>query len=135
MSSLSRPGNTVMKRVVISLCAVGLLGACRPTESMVAGSAPSFPTTAILDMASVINTQKTVDDHLVSWITGKDCSTVRASMGEHYCRESPPVLPMVQRTTYCYKSLALVTCYDQPVERDAARLFGTRVDQVPPAGR
>ena len=124
-----------MKRLLVSLFAVSLLWACRPTETMVAGAAPAVPAVAILDGASVINTHKTIDDHLVSWVTGKDCSTVRASMGEHYCEDPPPAEPMVRRTTYCYKSLAVVSCYDQPMERDTSRLFGTRIDQVAPAGR
>jgi hypothetical protein len=87
----------------------------------------------ILDGLSVINTQKTLDDHLVSLITGKDCSTVRASRGDHYCEDKPAIGPSVVRITFCYKSLAAVTCYDRPFERDADRLVGTRIDIVPVA--
>lgn len=85
----------------------------------------------ILDGASVINTQKTLDDHLVSWITGSDCSTVRASTGDRYCIDPPEAVPVVVRTAYCYKSLASVDCYDRPLVADKARFYGIRIDKVP----
>ena len=116
-------------------CAVSLaLVGCKSPENL----APAAPIVAkaaagtiILDAISVVNTQKTLDDHLMSLITGKDCSTVRASMGDHYCEEKPEPTPSIVRTTYCYKSLANVTCYDQPVTQDTARLYGTRTDNIP----
>src|SRR5208283_2905358 len=69
----------------------------------------------ILDGVSVINTQKTIDDHLVSWISGEDCSTLKALHGEPYCQPEKVKGPMVTRTSYCYKNLAGVTCYTQPL--------------------
>ncbi|HIJ38218.1 MAG TPA: hypothetical protein HPP80_04900 [Rhodospirillaceae bacterium] len=111
-----------MMRSLIFCCALLGLAAC---------TAATLPATVMIDGASVVNTEKTLDDHLASWFTGKDCSTVRASLGEKYCEEPPAFVPKIERTTYCYKSLAAVSCYDQPVQRDAARLFGTRSDQVP----
>lgn len=92
---------------------------------------PPLTSFVLLDGISVINTQKTLDDHVVSLITGKDCSTVRASEGERYCEDEPEVRPTLVRTTYCYKSLAQVSCYDHPFDRDATRLTGTRVDDIP----
>jgi hypothetical protein len=69
----------------------------------------------ILDGVSVINTQKTIDDHLVSWLSGEDCSTLKALHGEPYCKPDPVQVPTVTRTLYCYKNLAGSTCYTQPV--------------------
>lgn len=85
----------------------------------------------VFDVVSVINTQKTLDDHVVGWVMDKDCSTVRASRGETYCQDFPQPVPVVRRVSYCYKSLARVTCYDRPVASDGAQLYGSRVDEVP----
>jgi hypothetical protein len=93
---------------------------------------PASPFTALilLDGISVINTQKTLEDHVISWVSGQDCSLVRASMGEHYCVDNTPV-PTVKVTTYCYKSLASVSCYDAQLAVDTTRFYGARVDKVP----
>lgn len=90
-------------------------------------------TVLILDAASVVNTQKTIDDHVVSWISDRDCSSVRASTGGAYCVDRPQPVPTAIRVSYCYQSLAKVDCYDRPVERDASRFSGTRIDRIPGA--
>ncbi|HLN24597.1 MAG TPA: hypothetical protein VK558_11495 [Patescibacteria group bacterium] len=119
-----------MRQVLIACLAASMLGAC----TGLATSTPT-PTPAVgfllLDGVSIINTKKTIDDHVVSWVTGQDCSTVRASRGEAYCEETPKPGPMVVQNSYCYKSLGSVTCYTQPVATDAARLYGVRTEDVP----
>lgn len=86
-----------------------------------------------LDIFSVVNSQKTLDDQVISLVSGKDCSTLRASHGGAYCEVRPDVrpLPTVAQATYCYKSIGSVSCYGEPVERDTAQLYGVRVVQVP----
>lgn len=93
----------------------------------------SLPIYLTVEGASVVSTQKTVEDHVVSWVSGNDCSTVRASRGEKYCKEPPKPVPVVQRTAYCYKTIANVTCYSEPVPSDASQFLGTRTDDVPVA--
>jgi hypothetical protein len=83
----------------------------------------------ILDGVSVINTQKTIDDHLVSWLSGEDCSTLKALHGEPYCKPEPVQVPMVTRTVYCYKNLAGSTCYTQPVPN--RQPLGVKTEKVP----
>ena len=117
----------LFRRVTSGLAAAKAVGA--PHELDLADSIGA--SVAALDIVSVINTQKTIDDHIVSCITGKDCSDVRASKGDPYCIDEPVPVPMVRRATYCYKSLASVTCYDRPVVSDAAQFYGIRVDNVP----
>ncbi|HVI52026.1 MAG TPA: hypothetical protein VM661_12500 [Candidatus Sulfotelmatobacter sp.] len=84
----------------------------------------------VLDGISVINTQKTLDDHLVSWISGDDCSTLKALHGEPYCQPKPVEVPKVTRTSYCYKNLAGTTCYTQP-QPGNYQPAGIRTEQVP----
>ena len=122
-----------MRRLLACLSAVFAVAGCSPSKgTAIALHPPASPFTVLLaaDAISVINTQKSVEDHVVSLITGMDCSVVRASMGDHYCIDTT-VAPTVVRTTYCYKSLGSVSCYDQKLERDASRLYGSRIDHVP----
>ncbi|MEO5375423.1 MAG: hypothetical protein H7840_14320 [Alphaproteobacteria bacterium] len=68
-----------------------------------------------LEMFTVINTQKTVLDHVASFATGKDCSTLRSQDGGEYCKEVVRLLPREQKTVYCYRSLGGVNCFDRPL--------------------
>ncbi len=86
----------------------------------------------ILDGVSVINTGKTIDDHLVSWISGQDCSTIRAMKGEDYCRPNPTKPVTITRISYCYHDLAGTTCYTQPLPGNTPPT-GIEVYQVPVA--
>lgn len=95
------------------------------------GGEITLPGAAAIDGLSVINTQKTVDDHVVGWVTDKDCSTVRASRGETYCQDKPVPVPVVRKVSYCYKTLGSVSCYDRPIPQNAPQLYGTRVEDVP----
>jgi hypothetical protein len=120
-----------MRRVVPAF--VLALAGCSPAQNTaLAMHPPISPFTVLLvaDGVSVINTEKTVEDHVISLISGKDCSLVRASMGYDYCRDrtSPPT---IQRISYCYKTLAAVSCYDHAIDSDISRLWGIRVDLVP----
>lgn len=83
----------------------------------------------VLDGVSVINTQKTIDDHLVSWLSGEDCSTLKALHGEPYCQPEPASVLKVKRTVYCYKDLAASTCYSQQLS--GRQPIGVQVQEVP----
>lgn len=76
-----------------------------------------------LEVLSVVNTKKTLGDHLATWITGKDCSTLRAQREGAWCVEwpAPPAPP---QQLYCYASLARPSCYSQPYNEGNDRLIG-----------
>jgi hypothetical protein len=123
-----------MGRLLICLALILALPGCEGWDGATRALRPNIPpatTFVMLDAASLINTQKTIDDHLISLLTGMDCSTVRASKGDHYCLEPPDAKPVYIRTTYCYKSIADVSCYDRPFDRDASQLYGIRIDRIP----
>jgi hypothetical protein len=66
---------------------------------------------SIISAGMVMATKKTLTDHIVSYQTGKDCSTVRVEEGRTYCREDEPnPLPTVN----CYQTLGDVMCYAKP---------------------
>lgn len=117
------------------IAATGLLSACSPAKNTaIAMHLPYSPFTALVvaDGISVINTGKTVEDHVIGWISGQDCSVRRAMHGEDYCvgKEPPPAVKLV---SYCYKTLAKTSCYDHRQDVDATTYTGLRVDMIPVA--
>ena len=62
----------------------------------------------------MVGSQKTLGDHIISYVSGKDCSTVRRNLGRTYCVEDEPnPVPRV----FCYPTIGKVTCYDRPDPR------------------
>ena len=70
-----------------------------------------MPNMVGLDGVTLITTKKTINDHIVSFSTGKNCSTVRKNTGRHYCEEDEVVTP---DKVYCYPTLGDVSCYARP---------------------
>jgi hypothetical protein len=71
----------------------------------------AIPGYAQVQGALVIGTDKTMEDHVVSLVSGKNCSTVRTEKDLTYCEEDEAV---IKQNIYCYRTLATVTCYDRP---------------------
>jgi hypothetical protein len=80
------------------------------------------------EVLSLINTHKTLGDHIFGWITDKDCSSPRSERGEAYCRDWPG-RPAPPPQVYCYSTLARPSCYAQPYNEGNDRLIGF----VPPS--
>ena len=97
-------------RVIFSIGILVILSSCTGTEAVT----PSFfpvPQAIGVDGASVLSTGKTISDHIVSFATGKNCSTVRTNIGQHYCEEDEVAVP---DEVYCYNTLGDVSCYALP---------------------
>ncbi|MEO5336718.1 MAG: hypothetical protein H7841_07490 [Magnetospirillum sp. WYHS-4] len=93
-----------MKRLLAMLALMVVTG-CGVVSS---GAAPGL---GQAEVASVMVSKKTITDHVVSYMSGKNCTFMRSNQGLTYCEEDekfpkPPV--------YCYKTLGQVTCYDRP---------------------
>ncbi len=84
-------------RLAAAMAMILLLGACASW--------------AVVDGIAVIGTDRTLEDHIVSLSSGKNCSSVRAERGLTYCEEDEviPVAPV-----FCYRTLGEITCYDRP---------------------
>ncbi len=76
-----------------------------------------------LEALSLINTHKTMGDHIIGWITDKDCSSPRSERGEEYCRDWPG-RPTPPPQVYCYASLAKPSCFSQPYNEGNDHLIG-----------
>ncbi|MGE5547760.1 MAG: hypothetical protein ACM33T_12735 [Solirubrobacterales bacterium] len=76
-----------------------------------------------LEVVSLVNTRKTLTDHVATWATGRDCSTPRAEREGVWCVDWPaPPPPPAQ--VYCYSSLGRPSCYTQPYNEGNDRLIG-----------
>lgn len=61
------------------------------------------------DGMALMATGKTISDHLVSYTSGKNCSTVRRQIGQNFCEEDDLSEP---EEIYCYNSLGDVNCFE-----------------------
>ncbi|SRR5579859_606741 len=122
-----------MRLAVACLAAASfLVSACTTHGTEEALHMPYTPITALVlaDGVSVMATSKTVEDHVAGWVTGQDCSVIRAAHGGDYCVAKDKT-PRVAVVSYCYKNLAKTTCYDRKVDSDVSVYSGARVDMVP----
>jgi hypothetical protein len=122
-----------MRHALICLVAsTGLLSACTTHSTAEALRLPYAPAAALVlaDGVSIMATSKTVEDHVIGWISGQDCSVIRASHGEDYCVSKKPQAKVLL-TAYCYKTLGKTTCYDHKIESDEGTYTGARQDLVP----
>ncbi len=89
-------------RIAIAVIGLLVLGACTPL---------TMPQAATAEAISAVGTGKTLSDHVISLVSGKNCRGVRVKQGLTYCEEDE-LIP--KPDIYCYRTLARVTCYDRP---------------------
>ena len=94
-------------RLFILIVAVMGLSACSGVSAYMA----NFPAMMGIEGVTAAGTGKTIGDHMASFATGKNCSTVRKNTGRHYCEEDEMAMP---RQIYCYYTLGDVSCYAEP---------------------
>jgi hypothetical protein len=116
-----------MIRRIAPLAGILLLSGCMWVDQNGITGGMSAPNEGValanLEVISVMTTKKTIGDHLATWVTGKDCSTVRAEREGAWCVDWPsPPAPPTQ--VYCYASLARPSCYSQPYNEGNDRLIG-----------
>jgi len=99
-------GVRALKLSWVMIVMAGLAGC-----ALVPGAPTAFPPLAGLEGISIIGTDKTITDHIVSYRTGKNCSTVRKNLGQTYCEEDEIG---VMDEVYCYNSLGNVNCFAVP---------------------
>jgi len=105
------------------------LGGCQ-----MAGILPPAAIAATVEGVSLNQTGKTASDHVVSAITGEDCSVLRYTKRGKYCLSKAEVAAEEARLHRpyegtCYKVRGNVACYDQA---DATHTSETTVYQYVP---
>jgi len=91
---------------VLLVPAVLLMAACSPTQTAVlAGTS----------LISLLETDKTVPDHIMSQVMNKDCSSERLIKDGKMCLdENRPTTVAQSIPSYCYRTLGTITCYTSP---------------------
>ena len=98
---------SVFVRLINWIALVTFIGGC----SVVANPPLSMQGMMAVDGMTVVSTGKTISDHLVSYASGKNCSTVRRQIGQNFCEEDELSEP---EEIYCYNSLGDVNCFATP---------------------
>lgn len=94
----------MIMRVIPVVAALLALGACTMA-----------PPVAAVEGTTAIITGKPLSDYVVSFASGKNCSTVRTNSGRTYCEEDEVnATPKV----WCYRTIGRVSCYDRPDPHD-----------------
>jgi hypothetical protein len=106
---LSTPLLLVLGGLTLSLS----LGGCQTL-----GFLPAAAIAGTVEGVSLNQTGKTVSDHLVSAITGEDCSVLRYTKNGKYCLTDAQIAAEEARlhrpyAGTCYKVRGNVACYDQ----------------------
>jgi len=87
-------------RILLAFCGLLILSSCAMA-----------PPIAAIEGVSAVTTGKPLSDHLVSYSSGKNCSSVRKSTGRSYCEEEElNPTPKV----WCYRTIGSISCYDRP---------------------
>jgi len=109
-----------MRRILASCLVAFALAACDP------GSQALFLTANI---ASYVQTDKTLVDHGVSYAKDEDCSTLTWSEGDGYCQreEASEDIAMEPAAAgpFCYRSIGAIVCYSEPDPNADADLLVT----------
>ncbi|TCS60145.1 hypothetical protein [Varunaivibrio sulfuroxidans] len=108
----SSPKPLAWRAAFLGAAVVFSLGACSSPSSVYPTTLPAQVAAFLaVEGTSVILTDKTIGDHIVSHYSGKNCSSVRLEQGRTYCveDEANPVADV-----YCYRTLGNVTCYKNP---------------------
>jgi hypothetical protein len=106
---LSTPPLLVLGGLALTLS----LGGCQTI-----GFLPAVAIAGTVEGVSLNQTGKTVSDHLVSAVTGEDCSVLRYTKNGKYCLTDAEIAAADARLHRpyegtCYKVRGNVACYDQ----------------------
>ena len=93
------------------LAAITVAGALLLSLANCAGLAAPI-VAAGMETASYVNTEKFALDHVLSIVSGKECSAGNVPDGESYCLDDP--VQAAAPVHYCYRTLGAITCYTEP---------------------
>lgn len=110
------PSNRIAGRLwrpLAALALAGLLSGC---------AVAALPAAAVyggVEGLSLNHTDKLMSDHLVSAVTGQDCSFLKYKDTGIYCRSAAEIAAEEAKarrdiSTYCYRRRGIVTCQESP---------------------
>ncbi|MGH6891603.1 MAG: hypothetical protein ACREEP_05040 [Dongiaceae bacterium] len=111
------PLSQMIRRFSAPLVGLALLAGLSGCATLAA--APAVAVYAAVEGVSLNQTDKLMSDHVVSAITGQDCSFLKYKDTGNYCRSAAEIAAQEAKerrdmSGYCYRRRGLVTCYDSP---------------------
>ncbi|HET6159854.1 MAG TPA: hypothetical protein VFE34_16025 [Dongiaceae bacterium] len=106
-----------IRRIFAPLLGLALLAGLSGCATLAA--VPAAAVYAGVEGVSLNQTGKLASDHVVSAITGEDCSFLRYKDTGNYCRSAAEIAAQEAKERrdlagYCYRRRGLVTCYSTP---------------------
>ncbi|MGE3968372.1 MAG: hypothetical protein AB7F08_09030 [Dongiaceae bacterium] len=106
--------------ILLALCGPLVLSGCDGTV---------FLATSAVTAASFATTEKLPTDHIASWVTGEDCSSLEMERTGKFCRTEAEIAadelanqPEVAMPVFCYRTLGEADCYTDPEPGQDERL-------------
>ena len=104
-----------LRRLLAPLVGLSLL-------AILPGCVAALPAAAVyagVEGVALNQTGKLASDHVVSAITGEDCSFLKYKDTGNYCRSAAEIAAQEAKerrdlSGYCYRNRGMVTCYDSP---------------------
>jgi hypothetical protein len=111
------PIPSLIRRLLAPLVGVALLAGLSGCATLAA--VPAVAVYAGVEGLSLNHTDKLASDHLVSAVTGQDCSFLKYKDTGNYCRSAAEIAAEQAKarrslSSYCYRRRGLVTCYTTP---------------------
>ncbi len=103
-------------RTILAIAAPLALTACADPASLLLGGA---------SVVTMIDSGKTVSDHVMSFATGEECTFRHSLRGEAWCQARRSENTGEQSSLVCYQSIARATCYE------VANRFETETRRAP----
>jgi len=106
--------------ILLVLCGPLILSGCDST---------AFLATTAVSAASFAATEKLPLDHVATWVTGEDCSSLEMERTGKYCRTEEEIAadelakqPEIAMPVFCYRTLGDADCYADPEPGQDERL-------------
>jgi len=103
-------------QTILAIAAPLALAACADPASLALGGA---------SVVTMIDSGKTVSDHVMSFATGDECTVRHSLSGEAWCQPRRGENTGDQSNLVCYQSIARTTCYE------VANRFETETRRAP----
>ena len=108
---------SALRRLLLPLIGLALLAGLSGCTAI--ALAPAAAVYAAVEGVSLNQTDKLMSDHVVSAVTGQDCSFLKYKDTGNYCRSAAEIaaseaIARRDLSDYCYRRRGMVTCYDTP---------------------